>query len=123
MMKIITIFAIVFISIMPATAANVTKVEIHGVVFDEKSSTYNTTLQWDAQNFTGFYYNFNGGKSSETLSITQSASSLKASSRTIQKDNLFYNTSRTSQNYTLFTAKGWKVENGLNYNRDRKSVV
>ena len=116
MIKIIAIFALIFILIMPATAANVTKVEIHGVVFDEKSSTYNTTLQWDAQNFTGFYYNFNGGKSSEILSITQSASSLKASSRAIQKDNLFYNTSRTSQNYTLFTAKGWKVENGLNYN-------
>ncbi|MCX9024515.1 MAG: S-layer protein domain-containing protein [Candidatus Methanoperedens sp.] len=116
MIKIITIFALALILIMPATASNVTKVEIHGVVFDEKSSTYNTTLQWDAQNFTGFYYNFNGGKSSETLSITQSASSLIASSRTIQKDNLFYNTSRTSQNYTLFTAKGRKVENGLNYN-------
>ncbi|MGB8218028.1 MAG: S-layer protein domain-containing protein [Candidatus Methanoperedens sp.] len=116
MIKIITIFALLLILIMPATAANVTKVEIHGVVFDEKSSTYNTTLQWDAQNFTGFYYNFNGGKSSETLSIAQSASSLKSSSRTIQKDNLFYNTSRTSQNYTLFTAKGWKVENGLIYN-------
>jgi S-layer protein (TIGR01567 family) len=113
MIKIFTIFALMFILAIPATAANITKVEIHGVVFDEKSSTYNTTLQWDAQNFTGFYYNFNGGKSSETLNITQSASSLTASSRTIQKDNLFYNTSRTSQNYTLFTAKGWKVENGL----------
>jgi S-layer protein (TIGR01567 family) len=116
MMKIMTIFALMFILIMPATAANVTKVEIHGVVFDEKSSTFNTSLQWDAQNFTGFYYNFNGGKSSENLSIAQLASSLKASSRTIQKDKLFYNTSRTSQNYTLFTAKGWKVTNGLNYN-------
>lgn len=78
--------------------------------------TYNTTLLWDAQNFTGFYYNFNGGKSSETLRITQPASSLKASSRTIQKENLFYNTTLTDQNYTLFTETGKKVVNGLNYN-------
>ncbi len=116
MIKILPILALSLILAMPATAANVTKVEIHGVVFDEKSSTYNTTLLWDAQNFTGFYYNFNGGKSSETLRITQSASSLKASSRTIQKENLFYNTTLTDQNYTLFTETGKKVMNGLNYN-------
>ncbi|MFA4936508.1 MAG: S-layer protein domain-containing protein, partial [Candidatus Methanoperedens sp.] len=115
MIKIFTIFALMFILAMPATAANVTKVEIHGVVFDEKSNTYNTTLLWDAQNFTGFYYNFNGGKSSETLNITQAASSLTSASRTILKDNLFYNTSRTDQNFTVFTEKGRKVENGLTY--------
>ena len=116
MIKILTILALTLLLALPATAANVTKVEIHGVVFDEKSSTYNTTLLWDAQNFTGFYYNFNGGKSSETLRITQPASSLKASSRTIQKENLLYNTTLTDQNYTLFTETGKKVANGLNYN-------
>ncbi len=122
MMKIITIFALVFILIMPATAANVTKVEIHGAVFDEKSNTYKT-LQWDAQNFTGFYYNFNGGKSSETLSITQSASSLTGSSRQIQQEKLLYNTSRTDQNFTMFTEKGIKVENGLDYNSTTKTFT
>ncbi len=116
MIKILTIFVLILLLALPATAANVTKVEIHGVVFDEKSSTYNTTLLWDAQNFTGFYYNFNGGKSSETLRITQPASSLKASSRAIQKENLLYNTTLTDQNYTLFTETGKKVANGLNYN-------
>ncbi|MDP2844713.1 MAG: S-layer protein domain-containing protein, partial [Candidatus Methanoperedens sp.] len=110
MIKILSIFVLMLILAASATAANVTKVEIHGVVFDEKSNTYNTTLLWDAQNFTGFYYNFNGGKSSETLNITQAASSLTSASRTIEKDNLFYNTSRTDQNYTLFTEKGRKVE-------------
>ncbi|MCZ7358170.1 MAG: S-layer protein domain-containing protein [Candidatus Methanoperedens sp.] len=115
MKKIIAIFALVLILIMPATAANVTKVEIHGVVFDQGSKIYNTTLLWDAQKFPGFWYNFNGGKSSETLSITQSASSLTASSRTIQKENLFYNTSLTDQNFTVFTEKGKEVENGLDY--------
>ncbi|MCZ7395472.1 MAG: S-layer protein domain-containing protein [Candidatus Methanoperedens sp.] len=113
--KIIAIFALSFILAMPANASNVTTVEIHGVVFDEKSKTYNTTLQWDAQKFPGFWYNFNGGKSGETLTITQPASSLTFSSRTILANNLFYNTSRTDQNYTVFTDKGLTVENGLSY--------
>ncbi len=99
-----------------AMAANVTKVEIHGVVFDEKSSTYNTTLQWDAQNFTGFWYTSGSGKSSETLKIDQSASSLTASSRVIQQENLQYNTSRTDQKFSIFSNTGKKVENGLEYN-------
>ncbi len=38
MIKILTIFAVTLLLALPATAANVTKVEIHGVVFDEKSS-------------------------------------------------------------------------------------
>ncbi len=115
MIKIIAIFALLIILAMPATAANVTKVEIHGVVFDQSPGPYNATLQWDAQNFTGFWYNFNGGQQSETLNITQSASSLKSTSRTILKDNLLYNTSRTDQNFTVFTEKGRQVENGLTY--------
>ncbi len=114
-MKLLTLFTFVLILAAPATAANVTTVEIHGVVFDETSTTYNTTLQWDAQKFPGFWYNFNGGKSGETLTITQPALSLKRSSDLILADNLFYNTSRTDQNYTVFTDKGLTVENGLNY--------
>jgi S-layer protein (TIGR01567 family) len=116
MMKIFTTLAIILIFAIPVTAANVTTVEIHGVVFDESSKIYNTTLQWDAQKFPGFWYNFDGGKSGETLTITQPASSLKASSRTILADNLFYNTTLTNQNYTMYTILGYGgAEDGLNY--------
>jgi len=116
MIKILTIFALTLLLAMPATAANVTKVEIHGVVFDQGSSTYNTTLQWDAQNFTGFWYASGSHKSSETIKIVnQGASSLTASSRVIQQENLQYNTSRTDQKYKVFSEKGIKVENGLEY--------
>lgn len=118
MIKILSIFALTFILAMPATAANVTKVEIHGVVFDEKSSTYNTTLQWDAQKFPGFWYASGAGKSSETLKIDQTASSLTVSSRTIQQEKLLYNTSRTDAKFGVFsnTPNNKKVENGLEYN-------
>ncbi|MCZ7381711.1 MAG: hypothetical protein O8C64_09135 [Candidatus Methanoperedens sp.] len=72
MIKIYTIFVLMFILAMPATAANVTKVEIHGVVFDQSSKTYNTTLVWDAQNFTGFWYASGGAadKSSKKIFCT-----------------------------------------------------
>ncbi len=39
MMKILTLFTFVLILAVPATAANVTIVEFHGVVFDEKSKS------------------------------------------------------------------------------------
>ncbi len=116
MIKILTIFALMLLLAMPATAANVTKVEIHGVVFDTNSSTYNTTLQWDAQNFTGFWYTSGSHKSSETLKIVnQGASSLTATSRVIQQENLQYNTSRTDQKYKVFSEKSKLVEKGLDY--------
>jgi len=121
--KILTIFALLLILTAPATAANVTKVEIHGVVFDEKSSTYNTTLQWDAQNFTGFWYALGGGKSSENLTVDQPASSLTNASRTIDKEKLLYNTSRTDQKYVVFSEKGKKVENGLEYNSTTRTFT
>lgn len=121
--KILTIFALLLILTAPATTANVTKVEIHGVVFDEKSSTYNTTLQWDAQNFTGFWYALGGGKSSENLTIDQSASSLTNASRAIDKEKLLYNTLRTDQKYVVFSEKGKKVENGLEYNSTTRTFT
>ena len=120
MKQILAILAIILISALPVTAANVTKVEIHGVVFDESSIKYNTTLLWDAQNFTGFWYASGGGKSSETLMIDQAASSLKTSSRIINEGKLLYNTARTDQKYKVFSEKGKLVENGLEYNSTSK---
>ncbi len=120
MIKIFTTLAIILIFAIPVTAANVTKVEIHGVVFDESSNKYNTTLLWDAQNFTGFWYAFGGGKSSETLRIDQAASSLKTGSRIINEEKLLYTTVRTDQKYKVFSEKGKFVENGLEYNSTSK---
>ncbi|MBU4220450.1 MAG: hypothetical protein KKA10_02310, partial [Euryarchaeota archaeon] len=109
--NLIIILAFALILAAPAMGANVTAVEIHGVVFDSSSKIYNKTLQWDAQNFTGFWYASGGGKQTETLTITES--NLTASRRVIQKENLLYETVRIDQNYTLYTQTGKKVENGL----------
>ncbi len=108
-LTIILIFALILAA--PAMAANVTAVEIHGVVFDSSSKIYNKTLQWDAQNFTGFWYASGGGKQSETLTITES--NLTASRRVIQTEKLLYETVRTDQNYTLYSQTGKEVEKGL----------
>ncbi|HEY9207414.1 MAG TPA: S-layer protein domain-containing protein [Candidatus Methanoperedens sp.] len=123
MKKILTLLAIIFIFTETVIAANVTNVEIHGIVFDEKSDTYNTTLQWDAQKFPGFWYALGGGKSSETLKIDQAASSLKADSRAIRQEKLLYNTSRTEQKYKVFSNGNKKVDNGLEYNNTAKTFI
>ncbi|NJD52046.1 MAG: hypothetical protein FIB07_04180 [Candidatus Methanoperedens sp.] len=122
MIKILIVFAIMLLLAAPATAANVTKVEIRGVVFDSGSSTYNTTLQWDAQKFPGFWYAPGGGKSSESLKIiNQPASSLTINNRVIEKGNLQYNTTRSDQKFKVFSEKNRKVENGLEYNSTAKT--
>ncbi len=120
---LLTTFVIAILSPVSVTAANVTWVELHGTVFDEKSAAYNATLQWDAQNFTGFWYNPVGGKSSETLSIDKNGSNLTGAGRTIEAQNLTYRTSRTDQAYTVFREKGLKVTNGLEYNSTTKTFT
>jgi S-layer protein (TIGR01567 family) len=120
MKQIMAILAIILISVIPVTAVNVTKFEIHGVVFDESSNKYNTTLLWDAQNFTGFWYSFGSGKSTETLKIDQDASSLKTGSRIINEEKLLYNTARSDQKYVAFSDKGKLVKNALEYNSTNK---
>lgn len=121
--KLFTIFALTFILAMPASAANVTEFEVHGVVFDQNSSIYNTTLEWDAQNFTGFWYASGGGKQSEILTINQLPTSLSASSRIIQEEKLLYYTSRTDSKYNVFSNMNKKVENGLEYNSTTKIIT
>ena len=122
MVKILIVFAIMLLLAAPVTAANVTTVEIRGIVFDSGSSTYNTTLQWDAVKFPGFWYALGPGKSSETLKIiNQPASSLTANNRVIEKENLQYNTLRSDQKFKVFSEKSKKVENGLEYNSSTKT--
>ncbi len=81
---LLILLVIAILSPVSLTAANVTKVEIRGPVFDEKSATYNTTLAWNATNFAGFWYNFAGGTFTEYLTIDQNASSLTNTSRIIE---------------------------------------
>ncbi|MFZ3169961.1 MAG: S-layer protein domain-containing protein [Candidatus Methanoperedens sp.] len=122
MIKILTVFAIMLLLAAPVTAANVTTVEIRGIVFDSSSSTYNNTLQWDAVKFPGFWYALGAGKSSETLKIiNQPASSLTVNSRVIEKENLQYNTLRSDQKFKVFSEKSKKVRNGLEYNSTTKT--
>ncbi len=122
-MIFLSIFALVIILSIPVTAANVTKVEIRGTVFDEKSAIYNSTLAWNATNFAGLWYNFVGGTFTEYLTINQNASSLTNTNRIIEEGNLSYKTSRSRQNYTVFSEKGLKVERGLEYNGSTKTFT
>jgi S-layer protein (TIGR01567 family) len=70
--------------------------EMRGDVYDGQASSHiphtGTSVGWDAFNFAGFWYDLKEGKMSETMTITNSTSAeLSNGSRTIEKDNLFYN--------------------------------
>ena len=94
------------------------KYELRGGAYDE--SKYKT-LVWDAQRFPGFWYASAGGKSSESLLVDQSASTLTSTNRTIEAEKLLYNTSRTEQKYKVLSEKGLKVVNALDYNSTTKT--
>jgi S-layer protein (TIGR01567 family) len=94
------------------------KYELRGGAYDE--SKYKT-LVWDAQRFPGFWYASAGGKSSESLIVDQTASTLTSTNRTIEAEKLLYNTSRTEQKYKVFSEKGLKVVNALDYNSTTKT--
>lgn len=113
MIKILTFLILAIIFTTPVTAGDLTKSEIRGAIYDEISSPNNTTLLWKVNKFTGFFYPV--GEISETLRIDQTASNLTGSGE-IHKAKLLYNTSWKSQKYLVFSEKGKKVENGLEYN-------
>ena len=115
--------SIVILALALAAPAAAASVEVRGVVFDETLTPYNNTIKWDAQNFEAFWYSFDGGKSSETLTIDQPSTSLTANSRTINLEKLLYNTSRTDQKYKVFSNKGIGVENGLDYDKSAKTFT
>lgn len=105
---------------VPSMAANVTKVEIYGTLFDQFGAK---TLSWDAMNFAGFWHVLATNKSSEKLWIEQDASNLTSSSREVKPEKLFYKTSRTEQKYKTFAEKGKLVERGLDYNSGTKTFT
>jgi hypothetical protein len=48
---------------------------------------------------------------------------LTNTNRTIEVEKLIYNTSRSDQKYKVFTEKGLKVENALEYNSTTKTFI
>jgi S-layer protein (TIGR01567 family) len=83
--------------------------EVRGTVSELESATNFSVSKWDARNFAGFWYDIDDNKSTESLQVLKFQSS-----RTIDKDNLIYQTGRESQKYKVFKEKALKVENGLN---------
>ncbi len=87
------------------------KVEVRGTVSQLQGTANYSVTKWDARNFAGFWYDIDDNKSTESLKVIQFKDS-----RSIDKDNLVYETGRESQKYKVFKEKGdnGKVDNGLN---------
>jgi len=97
--KIITTTAIagillLLLAVLPASAAiQATSVEIRGTVYND--SVGERTTSWDANNFAGFWYDFNDGVNSENLTIYLDS----VDDRDIGKDDLVYRSAPVSVNF------------------------
>ncbi|MDO8726620.1 MAG: S-layer protein domain-containing protein [Candidatus Methanoperedens sp.] len=67
-------------------------------------------LGWNALNFPGFWYDKNVGEQTEKLQIN----ALNNETRTIDKENLWYNTTMVPMKFMVSSEKNLNVEYGLN---------
>jgi S-layer protein (TIGR01567 family) len=129
----ITTFALaalmLLIVALPAGAViQVTSLDIRGQVWDGVASggviephTSSGQVGWDANNFAGFWYDLKKGLQSENLTLTVAANkTLDGNVRTIDKQSLFYNTTRQLVNYTVYEVNNtYFVERGLDANGNK----
>jgi S-layer protein (TIGR01567 family) len=88
------------------------KYEVRGSVADASNPTSNTN--WTALNFAGFYYDMKNNISTETLSISQSLSSLQ-SSRIINENKLVYTTKPQPSQFKMNDKENVTVDGDANY--------
>jgi len=75
--------------------------EIRGSVVDAAASP-GMAAYWDAQSFAGFYYDLNIDGQTETLALSEPLSTVNlTNSRSISKEDLWYNTSKVSVRYKM----------------------
>jgi S-layer protein (TIGR01567 family) len=119
--KIISLILIIFFLTLHADAAiPATSLEIRGEVYDGQATGHvpytGSSVGWDAYNFAGFWYDLKDGKMSEKMTMTGTASaSLNYGGRTIEKDNLFYNSTMQIIQYKVNEANATNnfVDRGL----------
>jgi S-layer protein (TIGR01567 family) len=106
-----------------SAAVQATTVEVRGTVVSDNGSTSNFA-SWNAQTFAGFYYDLKNNRQTETLSISEDLKTVnQTNSRTISKENLWYNTTKTpvefkvheKENVTVldsptFDLVGWQAQ-------------
>jgi S-layer protein (TIGR01567 family) len=83
-------------------------VEVRGTVSQLQGPANFSVNKWDARNFAGFWYDIDNNQETESLKVIQFKDN-----RTIDKDNLVYETGEASQKYKVFKEKGQLVEHGL----------
>jgi|GEM_PF-6589947 len=88
-----------------------TNVEVRGNVVNEPDTPL-LSASWDAQSFPGFYYDFNNGRQTETLAITETLSTINTTnSRSISKENLWYNTTKVDVEFKMYEKENVQVLN------------
>jgi S-layer protein (TIGR01567 family) len=106
---------------LPASAAiQATQVEVRGTVVNATALiNAGQGATWDATDFAGFWYDLKNNLATENLNI-QAFKDV----RTIDKEKLWYNTTRAPQIYKVSEEKGlnYTIENGLDVNLNKASA-
>ncbi len=111
----VTIIAIASLILLATTfpvdaAIQATSLEIRGTVANATAlNNAGAGVSWDSTSFAGFWYELKTNRQTETLHITGFSSE-----RTIDKANLWYNTTMEPVEYRVHKEKNRLVEYGLN---------
>jgi S-layer protein (TIGR01567 family) len=94
-------------------AIQTSKVEIHGNVADAGTEPSLIPL-WNAKSFGAFYYDLKNDRQTESLKLTKTLGNF-AISRLIDKDVLWYNTTKARVDFKVYEKSGINVDNDTQY--------
>ncbi len=86
-------------------AVQTTKLSVRGSVYNQTPDAIPT---WNAQTFPGFYYDLKYNRETEKLNFTRNLSDY-ASNRSIPKNGLIYNTTKTPVDFKAYEKQGVNV--------------
>jgi S-layer protein (TIGR01567 family) len=100
-LSVLMVLTVTLAAVPAGAIVQATQVDVRGEVYQDNTGgnahvphTNGGLIGWDAYNFAGFWYDLKEGKLSETMYITNNFSSidnLAKGTRTIAKDDLYYN--------------------------------
>ncbi len=116
-MVLVLLMLLISTTLVVSAQVTTSNVEIRGEVSELISGNFSVKT-WNSTNFAGFWYDIDENKQTETLDILKFKES-----RTIDKDNIQYTTTRAAQRYKVFKEKGsnFTVEHALDSKLDKPS--
>jgi S-layer protein (TIGR01567 family) len=110
----LAVMMLLIVAFPVSAAVQATTVEVRGSVVSDNAD--NVIANWTSQTFAGFYYDLKNDRQTETLAITENLTKVNTTnSRTISKENLWYNTTKVNVNFKMNEKENVTVLGNTNY--------